>query len=76
MPGESYGLTPRAESDLDNIFDYTFENWGEEQAVKYIKQLFKRFVLIAKIQSQVKNGTILEKVIGVILKVRTICFTG
>jgi toxin ParE1/3/4 len=30
-------LTPRAKADLDENWDYTEENWGSEQAERYIR---------------------------------------
>jgi toxin ParE1/3/4 len=32
-----YVLSPRAKSDLDGIWDYTCKNWGEQQAILYIR---------------------------------------
>jgi toxin ParE1/3/4 len=31
-----YRLTPAAERDLDEIFDYTVGKWGREQALRYM----------------------------------------
>ncbi|MEE8423990.1 MAG: type II toxin-antitoxin system RelE/ParE family toxin [Thermodesulfobacteriota bacterium] len=42
MP-EKYELTPRAERDLKDIWLYTTEAWGDEQADKYVALLEKRF---------------------------------
>lgn len=33
-------LTPKAKSDLDGIWNYTEDNWGQEQAEKYIRQIW------------------------------------
>lgn len=38
-----YELTPRAERDLKDIWLYTTETWGDEQADKYVVLLEKRF---------------------------------
>lgn len=32
-------FTPAAEADLELIWDYTVERWGEAQAVRYIRDL-------------------------------------
>ena len=32
-----YVLSPRAQADLDDIWDYTERNWGKEQAEAYIR---------------------------------------
>jgi toxin ParE1/3/4 len=32
-----YVLSPRAQTDLDEIWDYTERNWGKEQAEAYIR---------------------------------------
>ncbi|MFV1977618.1 MAG: type II toxin-antitoxin system RelE/ParE family toxin [Candidatus Scalindua sp.] len=34
-----YLIRPKATEDLENIWDYTFEAWGIEQADQYIKDL-------------------------------------
>ena len=34
-----YVLSPRAQADIEGIWDYTMERWGEEQAVRYIRLL-------------------------------------
>ncbi|CAD85436.1 MULTISPECIES: type II toxin-antitoxin system RelE/ParE family toxin [Nitrosomonas] len=31
-----YRLSPAAQRDLDGIFNYTFQQWGAAQAVRYI----------------------------------------
>jgi len=33
-------LTPKAEIDLEEIYEYTFRNWGIDQAEKYQNDLF------------------------------------
>ena len=35
----SYALRPRARRDLDHIWSYTTERWGEAQAERYINDL-------------------------------------
>ncbi len=44
-------LSPQAKSDLSEIWDYTLERWGVEQAEKYVRELW------AIIQSQAVDGT-------------------
>jgi len=43
-----YELTLLAENDLENIFDYTIDQWGEQQATDYTNKLFKRFEWLAE----------------------------
>ena len=33
-------LSPKAKSDLSDIWDYTLEQWGLDQAEKYIRELW------------------------------------
>ena len=42
-----FNLTPRAKTDLENIWHYTLQKWGEAQADKYIKDMFTRFEWLA-----------------------------
>lgn len=35
----SYVLSPRAQADLDEIWDFTAATWGETQAVRYARVL-------------------------------------
>lgn len=44
----SYGLTPRALRDLDQIADYTLAKWGDRQAEIYLDALVKRFEWLAR----------------------------
>lgn len=43
----SYRLARRAESDLEDIWDYTENTWSVEQAEKYLDGLFSCFQAIA-----------------------------
>ena len=36
-------LSKEAKKDIDDIWDYTFDNWGELQADKYTTELENRF---------------------------------
>ena len=40
--------TVEAEQDLINIWSYTYKNWGDEQADKYLDGLEKGFKLLAE----------------------------
>jgi toxin ParE1/3/4 len=47
MKGE-FRLRPKAISDLDSIWNYTVETWGEDQAERYLQMLNTSFNTIAK----------------------------
>ena len=38
-------LSPKAKSDLSGIWDYTLEEWGVEQAEKYVRELWAEIQL-------------------------------
>ena len=38
-----YILSPEAISDLQNIYDFTFDEWGETQAEKYLNEIYAVF---------------------------------
>jgi toxin ParE1/3/4 len=40
-------LTPRAQTDLDEIWDYTVERWGFDQAEIYTRQLWTDITTVA-----------------------------
>jgi toxin ParE1/3/4 len=40
-------LRPRAQDDLDEIWDYTADGWGLDQAETYIRQLWKDIQTVA-----------------------------
>lgn len=40
-------LTPRAQADLDEVWDYTHERWGIDQAEAYTRQLWKHIQTVA-----------------------------
>ena len=42
-----YRLTPEAERDLEIIWGYTFEEWGLEQANRYVDRLTESFAALA-----------------------------
>jgi toxin ParE1/3/4 len=41
-------ITPRAKADLENIWNYSFDIWGEAQADKYVHALYQRFLWLAE----------------------------
>lgn len=47
----AHRLLPRAERDLASIYEYTFLNFGEAQADKYLLELERVFELIADFPS-------------------------
>jgi toxin ParE1/3/4 len=40
-------IRPRAQADLDEIWDYTADRWGLDQAETYARQLWKDIELVA-----------------------------
>ena len=42
-----YVLSPRARTDLDDIWSYTAENWGTDQAERYIRILQQSIETVA-----------------------------
>jgi toxin ParE1/3/4 len=42
-----YTLFPRAQSDLDEIWDYTARHWGVKQAETYIRRLWHDLEAVA-----------------------------
>ncbi len=42
-----YRLSPRARNDLETIWTYSFEQWGIEQANRYIDKITAKFEAIA-----------------------------
>lgn len=50
-------LTNKAVEDLNEIWNYTFENWSEEQADKYYQMLLSTCQGVADNQSLGKNYT-------------------
>ena len=43
MPGKGYRLSPLAESDLEDIWRYTFETWSADRADRYLRDLVAVF---------------------------------
>jgi toxin ParE1/3/4 len=42
-----YVLSPRAQADLDDLWDYSAENWGDDQAESYMRQIQAAIELVA-----------------------------
>lgn len=47
-----YRLSPAAQSDLDDIFDYTVHQWGLGQAVRYMQLIENACAMFAQIPAQ------------------------
>ena len=43
----SFALSPRAQSDLEGIWDYTESRWGGDQAEQYLREMGATFELLA-----------------------------
>ncbi|PCI85563.1 MAG: plasmid stabilization protein [Hyphomicrobiales bacterium] len=43
----NFKLTPVAKEDLRSIWIYSFQNWGEAQADKYVTEIYNRFEWLA-----------------------------
>jgi toxin ParE1/3/4 len=62
MPRNKYVLSLEADNDLEKIFDYTFEEFGFNQAVKYLDEIAKVFVKIintpemGRIRNEIKKS--------------------
>lgn len=54
----NYVISKEAESDLEKIWLYTFENWSIEQADRYLNLLFNEFEYLCL---KPYSGTSLEK---------------
>ena len=43
-----YVLSPRAQADLDDIWDYTEDRWGRGQAERYVRELQSAIEVVAR----------------------------
>jgi toxin ParE1/3/4 len=43
-----YRLSPAAEADLDDIWNYTTITWSQEQAERYVSRLFDTFIKLGE----------------------------
>ncbi len=43
----AFVISPRAQADIDGIWDYTEERWNEEQAIRYIRALQQSIETVA-----------------------------
>jgi toxin ParE1/3/4 len=50
MAANAYRLSPLAQTDLEGIWLYTFENWSAEQADRYLRDIISAFDLIVRDQ--------------------------
>lgn len=55
-----YILSKRAESDLQEIADYTEHTWSQEQAEKYLRQLYACFHQLAKMPQNARSYDVLS----------------
>ena len=59
---QTYSIRALARTDLEEIWLFTFEEWGLEQADKYLNSLFSRFEWLSrnpytgKDRKDIKNG--------------------
>ena len=44
----TYRISEKANSDLENIWDYTYKNWSPEQADRYIRFIISKFLDISQ----------------------------
>lgn len=47
-PGSAYRLSPAAQSDLSDIWDYTAETWSVDQAEAYLRGLTETIELLCE----------------------------
>jgi toxin ParE1/3/4 len=50
-----YRLSPSAQRDLDGIFDYTVQQWGLDQALRYTDLIESAFVELAEAPHRSQN---------------------
>ena len=56
----TYRLGTRAETDLEEIFDYTVDTWGEEQAQNYVDEFTNCFQLLADSPGMGRNSDLIH----------------
>ena len=59
---KTYRLSAAANQTLDDIFNYTYNQWGEDQAKSYLGEFFLLFAAIADGR---KNGRLIQPEYGV-----------
>ena len=52
---DAYLLTAEADADLDNIFDYTSEQWGLDQAHQYLLKIEECVVQMVNGNARIKD---------------------
>ncbi|GLS27728.1 type II toxin-antitoxin system RelE/ParE family toxin [Marinibactrum halimedae] len=55
-----FKLTPQAELDLENIYDYSVENWGYPRADRYIYDLEIAFTKLSQNQLQGRTASYIK----------------
>ena len=50
-------LTPRAEADLEDIWRYSAEEWGEDQADRYVDALVETFAALCEVPGMARERT-------------------
>lgn len=51
-----FTLSPRARTDLDDIWDYTARHWGSDQADRYVRQVVAMCTDLAAGRKQGRNA--------------------
>lgn len=48
MSVKTYKLRPKAEEDLENIYQYSIEHWGNARADEYLREISSAFLMLAE----------------------------
>lgn len=48
MPAKTFKVRPKADADLEGIFDYTAQEWGLGKAEDYIRDIHQAFLTVAE----------------------------
>lgn len=72
----AYVLSPRAQRDIEDIWDYTVDHWNVRQAETYIRQIKLAIETVAAEPKSPDHVTTSAQDIGNIRPVRTLCFFG
>ncbi|HSC76179.1 MAG TPA: type II toxin-antitoxin system RelE/ParE family toxin [Pseudomonadales bacterium] len=48
MSVKTFKLRPKAEEDLENIYQYSIEHWGNTRADEYIREISTAFLTLAE----------------------------
>jgi toxin ParE1/3/4 len=52
----AYVLSPRAQADVDEIWNYTAERWGDDQAERYARAIMQAIETIARDPSKGRSS--------------------